>query len=102
MLQISVHEIHNDSILPVSQGWIYGANDDKGRDCNGDKPLINIMPNCIHPTRNRNIITCGYGKYINSVLLQYVLNKWWLRKLKRKKLYHNAASNRILQKKPNY
>ena len=47
LLQISVHDMHNDLILPVSKGVFHGARNEYGRVYIGDMSLRNNMPNNI-------------------------------------------------------
>ena len=79
LLQISLHKVHNDIFLKESQGGFYGARYEKGRLWIGDTSLRKYIPNEIEKMINRNKITCGCETCISEMLLQYDLNRWWLR-----------------------
>ena len=76
MLQISVRELYNNIILPVSQGVFYVPINEGGRVCIGDNLLIKYTPNHINPMNKIYKITCGCETYISAMLLHYGLNKW--------------------------
>ena len=92
LIQISVHEIHNDIILPVFQGGFHGGTNMYERVYIGDTYLIKYMPKHIKPMSNINRITCGYETCISAILFQYDLNKWWFTSLaKIDKFYINTV-----------
>ena len=59
ILQISVRELQNDMILPISEGNIFGTITVDGKVCIGDTSLSKYMPKYIKPMRNINNIICG-------------------------------------------
>ena len=75
LIQISVRELHNDLILPASQGGFYGARNKYGKVCIWYMSLRNYTPKHIKPTSKINNIKCGWETCISAMLLQYVLNK---------------------------
>ena len=83
LLQISVCGLHNDLILPVSQGGFYDARDENGIVCIGDTSPRNYTPNKMNPTRDIDRISFGCETCISVVYLQSNLNKWMSTKLKR-------------------
>ena len=98
LLQISVRELHNDMILPSSEGGLSGAITVHGNIFIGDTSFRKYMPIYIYPTRKRNNITCGCETCISAMLLQPDLNKWRISKLsKPDKLYITSASTRLLE-----
>ena len=70
--------MHNDNILPVSQGEIYGARNKYGRVCIGNTSLIKYTPKHTNTTIKRNRIACGCETCISAMLLQFDLNRWRL------------------------
>ena len=96
-------ELHNDMILPSSEGDCFGAKTIDGNICIGDKSLRKYMKKYIKPTRNIKNITCGCKTFISAVLLQSDINKWRISQLaKLDKLYINYASTRLLERSNNY
>ena len=75
LIQILVHEIHNNLIILVYQCGFYGAGNDYGKVCVGYMSLRNQKPKNIKPTHNRNKMTCECENCIIAALLQYDLNK---------------------------
>ena len=75
MLQTPVRELHNDMILPIYQWGLFGARNEYGKVCIGDKSLIKYIPKHIKPTSIINNITCGYETCISAMLFQYDWNK---------------------------
>ena len=59
LLRISVQELHNDIILPISQVGFFGSINGSVKVCLGDMSLSNYMPKHIKPMSNINNITCG-------------------------------------------
>ena len=55
MLPISVIELHNDMILPSSEGVCFGARTFDGNICIGDTSLRKYMSKYIKPMSNRKI-----------------------------------------------
>ena len=95
--QISVYELHNDLILPLSQGEFRVDRNKDGRVCIGDNCLRDYMTKHINPMIKRNKITCVCETCISYMLLQYDFNKWCLTKLVIfEKFYINAESTRLL------
>ena len=76
--QIWVKELHNDMILPRSEGGFPGVITVDGNICIGDTSLSNskYMPKYIKPMSNRNNITFGCDTWISAMLIQSDLNKW--------------------------
>ena len=98
ILQISVQEIHNDIILPTSEGGFLRAKTVYGKICIGYKSLRKYMPKYIKPMSNRNKITCGCKTCIGAILLQSDNNKWRISQLaKLDKLHINSASTITLE-----
>ena len=96
LLHIYIGEFHTYLILPVTQGGLYGAHDNEGEICIGDKPIQKHLPKYVEPIINRNKIKCGCETCISSMLLQYKYNKWKLIQIyKFEKLFHNYAPTRI-------
>ena len=90
--------MHNDMILPISQGKFFGAKTVDVKVCFGYIPLSKYMPKYIKPTRKINKITCSFKTCISSMSLQSDINKWRLSPLaKLDKLCINSTSTRILQ-----
>ena len=75
LLQISVRELHNDMILPSSEGYFSGARTVDGKICIGDMSLRKYMPKYIKLMSNRKKITRGCETCISSMLIQSDLNK---------------------------
>ena len=93
--QISVQDLHNNMILPVSQG----ARTVYGKLCMVDTSLRKYMPEYIKLMSNRNTITCGCKTCISAMLLQSDINKWRLSKLEKlDNLHINYASTRLLER----
>ena len=61
--------MHNDLILPVSQGGFYGARYEDGRVCIRDTFLRKYIPKNVKATRNINKIICGCETCISVMLL---------------------------------
>ena len=100
--QISVRDLHNDMVLPSSQGDFYGARTIDGNICIGDTSLRNYMPEYIKPMSNRNNVTCRCENCIIAMLLQSDINKWRISKLaKLDRLYIISESNRLLERSRN-
>ena len=59
ILQISVQELHNDTILPIYQGGLFGAITVDGKVCIGDTSIRKYMPKGKKPMSNINKIKCG-------------------------------------------
>ena len=68
--QISGRDLHNDTILPSSEGGFSGARTIYGNICIGYTSLRKYMPKYIKPISDRNKITCGCETCISDVLLQ--------------------------------
>ena len=92
MLQISLWDLHNDMISPVSQGVCFGTRTVDGKVCIGDTSLRRYIPKYVKPMRNRNNITYVCVTCIIAMLLQSDINKWRLsQSAKLDKLYINSA-----------
>ena len=74
--QISVRELHNETILPSPEGYFSGARTIDGKNCIGDTSLRKYMPVYIKPMSNINHITRGCKTCITAMLLQLDINKW--------------------------
>ena len=74
-----VCDFHNDLIFPLPQGGFFCAWDDEGRVCIVSTSPKKYMPKHMNTTRNIKKIACGCETCIGKMLLQYDLNKWWLR-----------------------
>ena len=74
MIQISIHEFHNDLILPVSQGRFYVDWDEELRVCISDTSLRNYTSKHIKQMINRNRTKCGCETCTSAILLQSGLN----------------------------
>ena len=97
LLQISVREPQNDTILPGFEGGFSGARTIDRNICIGYKSLRKYTPKNMKPMIDRNNITCGCETCISAMLLQSDLNKWRISKLaKIDKVYRNYASTRLL------
>ena len=93
LLQISLWDLHNDKIWPISHGGFFRGTNVDGKVCIEDTSLREYMPKYIQPMRNRNNITCGSRTCISAMLLHSDLNKWRLSQLtKIDKLCINYAS----------
>ena len=68
--QISVRELHNDMILPSSEGGFSGTRTVDGNIFIGYTSLSNYKPKYIKPMSKRNKITCGCETSIIATLLQ--------------------------------
>ena len=58
LLQILLRELHNDMILPISEGDCFGAIIVDRKVCIGDTSPRKYMPKHIKPMRNRNKNKC--------------------------------------------
>ena len=72
---MSVLALHNDLILPVSQGGCFGIRNEYSRVCIGDTSLINYMLKHIMSMSNITRITCECETFISTILFQPYLNK---------------------------
>ena len=92
IIQISVWELHNDMILPLSQGGPFGAINVDNKVCIVDTSLRKYITKLIKPMSNINKITCECKTFISAMLFQSYLNKWRLSQLaKIDKLYIISA-----------
>ena len=73
LLQTSVRELHNDLILPVPQGELYGARNQEGRVFIGDTSMRKYMTNNIKHIIIRHFFICRCETYIIAVLFQFDL-----------------------------
>ena len=75
---MSVHELHNYIILPVSLCVFHGARNEYGIVFIGDAYLINYIPKHVKSIIKTNKIECGCETCISDMLLQSEFNKWEL------------------------
>ena len=98
LLQISVRELHNDTILPSSEEIFTGARTIDGNICVRYMSLRKYIPKTIKPMSDRNKITWGCETCISVMLLQSDINKWRISQLsKLGNLYIDSASTRHLE-----
>ena len=74
LLQFSVHELHNDLLLPVSKGGFSGARGKEGREWIGNTSLIKYTPKHIKQAINTNNITCGCEACIIAMFVGSMVN----------------------------
>ena len=102
-LQISVQKLHNDMILPISEGFCFGDRTSDRKIFIGVTSLRKYMPKNIKTLSNIKNITCGCETCICAWLLQLYINKWrWWKLSKLNKLYNNSESTKFLQRSNNY
>jgi len=82
LLEISVRELHNDMIKPVSEGGLEGAIDDDGKQIVSDTMLRSLLPKNMRRMTERHKMMCSCEVCITPKRLQLTLNSWRQRFLK--------------------
>ena len=66
LIQISIRELHNDLVKPMSEGGFAGARDKEGNIIIGDTTLKRLLPPQLRKMTKRNKILCGCETYLQA------------------------------------